>query len=157
MSNPENIHAVLRQGELGSLLVELQKIKALNQAILPLLPEQFRDSCQVSRIDKGCATLDVANGSMATMLRYEIPNILSELRKQKDWLGLASLKTRVKVDPTLNLSQANTGAAKAQSGIEQPERKSHISDETRQTLQSMAEDITDQELRAAIQALVSHL
>lgn len=148
MGNPENMHALLRQGEFGNLLAELQKIKDLNKAIMPLLPEPFRD-CQVSRIQQGTVTLDVPNGSMATMLRYELPNILSALRKDKAWMGLASIKTRVAPPVADCASQSPSDQT--------PEPREKISDNTREHLQDMANSFEDDDLRAALLALASHL
>ncbi len=154
MARPTDMHAILKQGELGSLLVELQKIKTLNQIIKPLLPEQFRECSQVSRIEKGCVTLDVPNGSMATLLRYELPTILSELRKNKDWLGLVSIRPRVKA---IENSCKDRSEIDPRSTDSAPAIRKVISGATREHLEQMADDIADDELRAALRALVSHI
>ncbi len=146
----EHIHDILKQGELSGLLFELQKIKRLNQAIRPLLPEPFREGCFISRIEKGSATLDVPNGSMATMIRYQLPTILGELRVNKDWMGLASIKIRV--NPPLNLGETTPLASSQKARSFSP-----ISDETRQQLIEAANTFEDDELRLAFLGLVSHI
>lgn len=85
----------LTLGELGPLFRQLEQIEALNAALLPLIPENFRAGCRVQNVVQGCVILGVQNASMITLLRYEIPNILSQLRQIPRWAGLASIKCKI--------------------------------------------------------------
>ncbi len=86
------IKSWLHAGELGNLIQQLEYIQALDAAIQPLLPEAFQAVCRVKSVSQGCVILSVPNASILTLLRYEIPNILAELRKERRWAGIASIK-----------------------------------------------------------------
>lgn len=85
----------LNSGELGNLFRHLAQIEALNAALKPLLPETFREGCRVENIEQGCVILAVKNASIVTLLRYELPQLLNQLRQDPRWAGLASIKCKV--------------------------------------------------------------
>ena len=86
----------LLSGELGHLFRHLEQLKALNAQVQSLLPEQFREGCHVENVNGGCLTLVVNSAGLVTLLRYEIPQLLAQLRCQPQWAGIASIKCRVK-------------------------------------------------------------
>jgi hypothetical protein len=93
----QSIKHWLHQGELGNLLTHLEQLNALNAVIQSLLPEQFKGGCRVENVSGACLTLSVNNASLVTLLRYEIPNLLTALRKEPKWAGIASIKCHVAI------------------------------------------------------------
>lgn len=97
-----NIKDLLNQDEttLGTLVARVQDIHLLNNTIKQILKDDF-PHYHISSFDKGILTIIVYNGPDATLLRYQSSQIISKLRSYPQWAGLASVKIKVQVPPTV--------------------------------------------------------
>lgn len=139
------LEQLLHQGELKPLIEQALKIHQVNLALQPLLPEAFAGKVQVASIKSGTVLLDLPNASMLTVLQYQGPELLSQLRQIPGLAGLASLKLRVAppvVEPVVE---------------EKPVEVKRISPEASALLLGVAEKLEDDGLRAALMSLASRL
>ena len=68
------------QGQLASLVDNLNRINRLNQSLKVILPEPMADHCQIAHIKDNQVVLAVDSGEWASRLRYEKLTLLSYLR-----------------------------------------------------------------------------
>ena len=68
------------QGQLASLVDNLNRINRLNQSLNAILPEPVVKHCQIAHIKDNQLVLAVDSGEWASRLRYEKLNLLSYLR-----------------------------------------------------------------------------
>jgi hypothetical protein len=144
MNNPA-LEQLLNQGELKPLIEQALKIHQINLAVQPLLPEVFRGKVQVGSIKSGSVILDLPNASMLTVLQYQGPELLSQLRQIPGLSGLASIKFRI-APPVVE-------AAVEEKVVE----VKRISAEASALLSSVAEKLEDEGLKAALLSLASRL
>ncbi|MAZ77530.1 MAG: hypothetical protein CMF39_02520 [Legionellaceae bacterium] len=85
--------------ELASLLNKANQLKRLDGIIKPLLPESLQQHCRVANLNQQHLVLVTSSGSWATQLRYCSSDLLANLRKIKDFAGIAQI--RIIVDPQL--------------------------------------------------------
>lgn len=145
MAHNPALESLLKQGELKPLIEQALKINQVNLALQPLLPEAFRGEVQVASIKSGSIVLNVPNASMLTLLRYQGPELLSQLRQVPGLAGLASVKFRVEPPHS------------APEPIAQPTEIKRISPETAALLRETAERLTDDGLKAALLHLATKL
>jgi hypothetical protein len=145
MSDNPALQRLLHQGELKPLIEQALKIHQVNQALQPLLPVAFQGTVQVASLKSGSVVLDVPNASMLTILRYQGPELLSQLRQVKGLSGLASLKFRI--------------APPQATPVVEPEiiETKHISPETAALLRATADKLEDEGLKAALLSLASRV
>lgn len=94
----QKITDLLNQTEstLGALVAKVQSLNTLNHTIKKILKEDL-PPFQISSFDKGILTITVTNASEATYLRYQVPQLMSQLRAFPQWAGLSSIKIKVQV------------------------------------------------------------
>lgn len=129
------------QGDLASLLSKAKHLAALQEAILPLLDPTVKKHCQAANVNDDTLVILTANGSAATQLRFQTPDLLKQFQGHP---ALAQFKhIQIKVRPPLAPSQklpANTPARKMQP----------LSVKSAQMIRETAATIDDPELRAAM-------
>ena len=145
MATNASLDRLLHQGELKPLIEQALKIHQINLALQPLLPEAFRGEVQVASLKSGSVVLDVPNASMLTVLKYQGPELLSQLRQIPGLAGLASVKFRITPVHVERAVQAQI-----------PDIK-RISSETAQLLRDTAEKLEDEGLKAALLSLASRV
>ncbi len=81
---------------LQAILARVAELKQLNTLFAEHLEPVLAKHCQVVNIDQGCLIVIVDNGSWATQLRFQIPNVLSKLRNHAHLQNLKGIicKTR---------------------------------------------------------------
>lgn len=75
-----NDHLKNPQGQLASLVHNLNRINRLNQSLKVILPPPMGDHCQIAHIKENQLVLAVDSGEWASRLRYEKLTLLSYLR-----------------------------------------------------------------------------
>lgn len=83
---------------LGKLIEKANSLAALDQAFAMMLEGDLASQCYVSHYENGRLLLLVENASLATKLRYKVPEILSKLRSFPTWAGLGSIQIKVQKD-----------------------------------------------------------
>jgi hypothetical protein len=80
---------------LGKLVNQAQSLENLQQLFTKILDPAISADCRIGDYQLGVLTLFVKNGAMATQLRYQVPDLLSTLRKIPTWAGLVSIQVKV--------------------------------------------------------------
>jgi len=124
-------------GALGKLNAKVQSLSSLNNLLKQYLGEQSAPYYQLSFYHTGILTILAENAAFATQLRYQVPNLLSQLRKNPTWAGLRSIQ--VKVSPIFHEQQQQLAPKPV------AEKPYPLSKESAQTLLALATSLQDKE------------
>jgi len=142
MNTPRPLYKLL-QGEktrLADLVTTTRRLRRLNQQLLAVLDAPLTDHCQVARYDTEQLIIQVDSPVWASRLRYYIPTLLQELKKNiPDLQGLKSIKMHV--------------APARPAPVEKSPANREITPAASQNIHAMAEAIDDPALREALQRL----
>jgi len=146
MKNPLSIDKLLNLGnhELASLITRARQFAKYNAWLKLQLPSPLNEYCAVADIQGISLILSVDKAIWATKLRFSGVSIISQMRKQFPELSqLEQLKVIV-------LPQKVTQNAPEKSPMH------HLSAKNALVIRMLAESITDQKLRAALERLAKH-
>jgi hypothetical protein len=71
------------------------QLEELSSKLIQFLPEELAKECQVGSFNKGCLILTTSNAAWASQLRYAIPELRDNLRKEAGMYQLSSIKIAV--------------------------------------------------------------
>jgi hypothetical protein len=134
--------------DLQTVLSKVKAIQTLNQTIIPLLDDSLQKYCQVANLANGVLVLLTANGSVASQMRYVIPDLLRKLRSNPSLRHIHEIQCKVRPQVSVGVER---GAAKRK-----PKKVTLLSADTAATLLDMAETIEDPELRAIMQRIAQN-
>jgi hypothetical protein len=125
--------------DLQTVLSKVKAIETLNHTIIPLLDPALQKYCQIANLTNGVLVILTANGSVATELRYHVPDLIRKLQKNH---ALRHIKeVQCKVRPPMQVGvQRGFVPRKA-------EKVMPLSKESAEILLAMAETIDDEKLR----------
>ena len=135
----------LEQSELNSckdVLKRVAAIKKIDQVFKTLIDQELARHCLVANYRNGQVVIEVESAALATLLRFQLPSLLSEMRKN----GLASVAS---IDYYI-LNRAPDKPHK------QLEAAKSLSADNAQYLRDIAEGITDSKLKEALLKLSRH-
>jgi len=145
-SDPKKINSLLTTDhrQLEFILQKVTQLNKLNQRVAAYLDPNLVNYCQVANQSNEQLIIVVANGSIATQLRFCIPDLLKKL--QQDPLFKKIKNIQCKVLPTLHqsLSQAVTP------------KMPLLSTETASLVQNIADSLEDPKLREIMQRIAGH-
>lgn len=128
-------------GSLQRSLEHSRRLKQLDYGIRSLLPADLANHCQTANLRNNSVIMQADSTVWATRLRYQVPELLKQLRCHDALKGLKTI--RVTVAPL--------------SGPQPPKRKPlAISNENGDVLRSAADSLSDPELAAALRRLARH-
>lgn len=98
-SNISNISEYLQdtQTPLGQLIHRAEQINQVQQHLKLELGPEFSGHFWVGSYKNGLLSVLVDSASLATKLRFSIPDIRETLRKDPQWSGLKSIEVKVMV------------------------------------------------------------
>jgi len=115
------------------------QIEALQNKIVPLLPEELQPHCHVSSLNNGCLKLTTNDAIWASQLRFLTPQLRDQLRKE----GLHQLTSiKISVEQPVN----SEPQAKQNKG-------NGISEKARQVILQESEHCSFEPLRKALEHL----
>ena len=88
-------HSSQRYTPLARLISQSDQRHSLTQAVRALLPETLRDTVEVVNFRAPSLVLRVGNASLATRLRYFLPDLTTYLLNLADFQGLKKINLRV--------------------------------------------------------------
>ena len=89
--------------QLTDICQHSQRLEELSKQIKSLLPADLANSCQVSSFNKGCLTLSTTDANWASQLRYAVPELRDQLRKEAGMYQLSSIKIAL-TEPLMDYS-----------------------------------------------------
>jgi len=84
-----------RHAPLSRLINQSEQRKSLTQAVCSLLPDPLANSVTVANYRPPVLVLRVGNASLATRLRYKLPELTTKLRNLADFQDLNKINLRV--------------------------------------------------------------
>lgn len=134
--------ALLRETRsLQSLLKEAQRLSQLQLALEGQLEPVAREHCRVAAWRDGNLLLIVSDGQWATRLRYQEKRLCRQLSCLKEFSGLQRIILKVRPP-----------ASTAPQSTHQPS----LSANAARSIQASADDVSDPQLRAALERLARH-
>ena len=88
--------------QLADICQRAVQLEALANKIRKLLPESLAKECNVGSFNQGCLVLTTTNGVWASQLRYVVPELRDQLRKEGGIYQLSSIKVIVVESITSN-------------------------------------------------------
>ena len=135
--------ALLREAKpLRALLGAALRLDQLQRLLESQLQPAAREHCKVASWREGCLLLIVTDGHWATRLRYQQRRLQRQLQTYEEFAGL----TRIlfKVQPPASVTP--------------PRRNSMVlSTAAAESIQATADNVSDPNLRAALERLASHV
>ncbi|MGL5006186.1 MAG: DUF721 domain-containing protein [Plesiomonas sp.] len=92
---PQPLEALFTESHLQNVQQRAIALLKLNQTVKALLPAELHPHCRVANFRQSILILEITNASFALRLRYLIPALLSELRRQ-------TLPTLVTIEHRIN-------------------------------------------------------
>ena len=97
MNTVQKAESILSEptGQLGRVLQRAKEIATLDQLVKKYLNETLSIHCQVCNLKNGRLIILAHSGAYATQLKYEIPTLLSKLRKIEGFENLSGIDYKV--------------------------------------------------------------
>lgn len=134
--------------DLQTILSKVKAIQTLDNIFIPLLDPALQKYCQVANLTNGVLVILTANGSVASLLHLQNPDLIKKLHKNAALKHIRDIQYKVRPSQPTGVQR---GAV-----IKKTEKATLISPETAQTLLAMAETIEDPELREVMQRIAGH-
>jgi hypothetical protein len=80
---------------LRELVKKTELLEKLNLYLQPLLAPEFQHHCKVINFREGILVLQIHQQTLATTLRFTLPDLLSQLRQYTELRGLRSIRLKV--------------------------------------------------------------
>ena len=125
------------------VLMRVAAIQKVDQIFKTLIDQELAKHCQVANYRNGQVVIEVESAAWATLLRFQLPTLLSELRQN----GLASIAS---LDYYILKRVAEKPIR------QQPPVEKKLSTENAQYLKDIAEGLTDPTLKQALLNLSKH-
>jgi hypothetical protein len=132
--------------DLRTLFSKIKLITDLNAQLLPLLPDTLRDYCQVANLIQNRLILLTANASIATQIRLQSPDILTQFKQSPLLKHIQSIHCKVRPTST------HTSPPRYQTT---PTVKP-LSQETATIVSDIAKSLKDQKLREILEKIAQH-
>ncbi|MFZ2315112.1 MAG: DciA family protein [Gammaproteobacteria bacterium] len=147
---PKKADAILSKGrELPQVFAKIQQLDILNRLVADHLEVNMRQYCKVAHLTSGRLTLVVANGSIATQLRFQTSDLI------KRFANVPALKYVKEIHCKVHPSITETARTASRPTARQQRQMSLLSTETAEIIQSMADSLEDPHLRAVMQRIAA--
>lgn len=80
---------------LGKIVERVQAIAHCQDCFTRVLGEELSRQCRLGQYENGVITLFTHSGAVATQLRFQVPQLLSQLREDKQFAALRSIQVKV--------------------------------------------------------------
>lgn len=135
-------------GNLQPILAKVQELDKLNQKILPFLEPNIVKYCQIANLIGNKLVIIVANGSVATQLRFQTTDLLRHFKQDPILKNI--LEIQCKVRPP----ESPVGGRRTPRTL--PKMQS-LSPETANMVSDMAESLEDPKLRDIMRRIAKNV
>lgn len=87
---------------------QVEKIRELQKLIVDYIPAEMQNICKIASFNNGCLILQVDDSIWASQLRFLIPEIRDNLRKNHNLYQLSNIKITVNRDLLVTNSKKAT-------------------------------------------------
>ncbi len=92
---------------LTNIQSQAKKLQELNEIVLDYLPSEMQSHCHIGGFNNGCLVLTVDDAVWASQLRFLIPEIRDNLRKNNNIYQLSSIKITIDRNKTVKRTKKN--------------------------------------------------
>ncbi len=89
------------QSDLQQMLQKAQQIERLQRFLQPFLPEPIRAECTIANYQLTQLKILVSNASVATTVRFLVPQLLSHLHSKPHWQFFQDISISIQKRPPL--------------------------------------------------------
>lgn len=138
-NQPQSIIKLLQKkhSSLADLYKKANSIQEIDHKLKKYLDPSLQDKFQLANIEPDVATLIVNSSAWATRLRYNIPTILNLLNNNLNFTAIKTVRIKIKKSILEIKSDSNN-------------KPIHLSDNSAQFLNDVANSFSDPSLRACI-------
>src|SRR3990167_1545581 len=122
--------------DLKSLMTKVKQLEKLNQKFIEYLPNELKNYCHVANINGNRLIIMAANGSIATQLRFQSPDILKKMNSNPLFACIKEIHCKVAMPNSRRLSKTIKSAT-----------MSLLSNETAALIRDFAKSLDDEKLR----------
>lgn len=133
-----------RSEELESIFAKVQKLEELNKALISFLDPTIQEYCQAANLIGHKLVVLVANGSIATQLRFQSADLIKKFRQHSLLAGVDEIQCKVR--PPLAPSARATPRPRGK-------KMQPLSAETAEIVREMAETISDPKLKEIMERI----
>ncbi len=128
---------------LQTLLGRVNQLKEWNRLFAEYLEPEIAKHCEIVNYEKNCFIVIVENGSYATQLRFQIPDLMAKLKQHPQWVKLSGIicKTRPK----------HTLASNSRSRT-----KTYLTQKTAKSILDSAQSVKDEKIRTRLQKIAGY-
>ncbi len=147
-------------GGLQQILLKVEQLQALNTKILAYIDPQLVPLCQVANIHEQRLVMVVANGSVATQLRFQTPDLLKQFKQDAALSFIREIHYKVDVPLAIAAAGAEVAATGTGTAIGDATTRKPVallSPETADLVAAIAETLTDTKLREIMEKIASHV
>ncbi len=144
MSTAKSLASMLKQNDdrLADLYRHCRLLQNIDNIVCQCLPDDLASHCQVVNFSNSRLVLQTDSPAWNTLLRYQTPDLMSQLRQHPPLRGLASI--HIKTMPAIPAPPHIQAA-----------HPRHLSPDTAALIRSLATTVGDPRLQAALQRLAS--
>lgn len=97
--------------QLADLYQQAIQLDELNHQLALYLPPTLRTGCSIGSFIKGCLVIVASNAGVATELRYYLPTLRDQLRKEAGLYQLLSIKVQMVTTLSPHITTTNRKAS----------------------------------------------
>lgn len=147
---PKKANAFLsRNRELPQVFAKIKQLDILNRLMADHLEPNMRQYCRVAHLTGGRLTLVVANGSVATQLRFQTNDLI------RRFANVPALRQVKEIHCKVHPSIAQTARTASRPTARQQRQMPLLSTETAEIVKYIADSLEDPRLRAIMQRIAS--
>lgn len=122
---------------LQMIFTKAKMLEALNQKVANYLDSSLRNSCQVGNVSGSKLVLIVATGSVATQLRFQIPDLLRKFKTDPELMRFQEIQTKVRPAQSVRATR-------------QTKKVAPLSTASAEIIREVAESIDDPKLKEVL-------
>lgn len=143
-SKKANDFIAMDSRELSTVFAKIRLLEDLTRKITPYLDENVRSYCHIANIMSGRLVLIAANGSIATQLRFQTPELLKKFKTDPSLRHIVDIHCKVR--PSHNPAPAKKNSQMAP-----------LTQATAEIVKGMAESIEDPKLREIMERIAGRV
>jgi hypothetical protein len=131
-------------GFIPPIFAKAKMLAELNSKVLAYLDESLKNTCQVANLSANRLTLLVSSGSVATQLRFLIPDLLRHFKQDEHLKNISDIQCKVRPPQSSRRSRRKEPTVAS------------LSTETANIVRSIAESIDDSKIREVLKRIAAH-
>ena len=134
--------------DIKSLFAKIQEITELSALVMPFIPDELRQYCQIANLINKQLIIITANGSVATQLRFQTADLLRKFKQNPSLNCIQSIQ--YKVHPGFSATAPRQRPPKRQT-------VTPLTPETANMINEIADSLEDPKLREVMKRIAKRI